>query len=520
MSGSIQSCITPPVSEIEEIRASLRPNSSFQKMLDRYHENQELNIITGELQEPSSEAPAQDETRVRLLKVPSTLQGGGLPGEAKCKRVGDKPAITTRNHEIWEGKWMGSQKVALKLFRINDEGEKSKTKNRLDREVRIWSILRNEYVVPLYGVCTDDGIYPYLVMPWYTNGNATQYLKSKAPADKLKICLDAARGLEYLHTRTRPVVHGNLRGSNILISDDGRALLSDFEFSNIAGAEDSTAISADNHRWMSFEAQQGQRTLDVDVWAWAMTTVELLSGKVPFFTIRVPGLLATMIMEGRHPKKEEYERDGIQIDDGVWSLLESCWEKPDRRVKTKVVLVEMVGLVAGLPDSAGESYEPPTPPRQMESTTIVSSFRPDLHVPDQSSARPTQRSSFSADELHQSLLHRAAFSNDYDTVSKLLSAGADLHARNSAGQTPLHLAVAQSHTETCRLLLQLGADILQPDDNGHGPIFNVAVMRSSDMLEILLESYFDSQPIVSPELEEQIKRILQHVRKASVAIIG
>ncbi|KDQ18590.1 hypothetical protein BOTBODRAFT_171405 [Botryobasidium botryosum FD-172 SS1] len=339
---------------IEEIRTALGPDGSFQEMLDKHHENQDqLVIIVGELQKLNRSqtlgSAAQDETRVRLLKVQSTLQGGGLPDTnlksgAECEKVGDKPAITARVHEIWEGKWMGSQRVALKLFRklTNDEDARtSRIKKRVDREVRIWSLLRNEYIVPLYGVCTDDGTYPYLVMPWYTNGNATQYLKHKASADKLKICLDAARGLKYLHTLNRPVVHGNLRGSNILISDNGRGLLSDFGFSNIAGAEHSNTVASDNHRWMSFEAQQGLRTPDVDVWAWAMTAVELLSEELPFCDIQMTGKLAMMIRDGEHPNKEEQERNGIQIDDHVWSLLESCWKKPDRRAKIEVVVAKM-----------------------------------------------------------------------------------------------------------------------------------------------------------------------------------
>ncbi|KDQ08955.1 hypothetical protein BOTBODRAFT_59005 [Botryobasidium botryosum FD-172 SS1] len=345
---------------VQEIRKALGRDGAFQTMMREHSQDQDqLIIMAGELQKLNRSqtlgSNAQIQTRGRILDIQRSLYGGlpntDLKSKTECEKVGAKPAIIAKSHEIWEGKWMGSQKVALKVLRelTNDEADRtSKMKKRLNREANIWSLLRNEYIVPLYGVCTDDGPYPYLVMPWYQHGNAKSFLEYKLPAIRFKICLDAARGLQYLHSLKRPVVHGNLRGSNILVSDDERGLLSDFGFSNTSGSEHSTTLASDNLRWMSFEAQQGVRTPDIDVWAWAMTVLELVTEKVPYHKVKMTGRLAMMIQDGERPKQEDHQYNGM--DNNLWSLLESCWKKPDKRAKIDEVVRRMEAITgAGAP---------------------------------------------------------------------------------------------------------------------------------------------------------------------------
>ncbi|KDQ18545.1 hypothetical protein BOTBODRAFT_185115 [Botryobasidium botryosum FD-172 SS1] len=274
----------------------------------------------------------REKTRQQILHVQSVIGDDRLPntelrGQLECKKVKEAPTFTTPCYEIWEGLWMGETKVALKALRFVTNDDVKRKRDRVNRQVRIWAELRSERIVRLYGVCSDDGKYPYMVMPWYDNGNAVQYLENKPASEHIRICLEAAYALQYLHTLPTPVVHGNLKGSNIMISDEGSALLSDFGLSVLAGDANSASFPTKYHLWMSLETLTGEQTIKSDIWAWAMTTLELVSGKEPFHRERHVTRHWQTISEGGRPKIEDHRSSAFDTYPGLWSLLESCWQK-------------------------------------------------------------------------------------------------------------------------------------------------------------------------------------------------
>ena len=75
-----------------------------------------------------------------------------------------------------------------------------------------------------------------------------------------------------------------------------------------------------------------------------------------------------------------------------------------------------------------------------------------------------------------------------DDVEMLLSAGADVNARNGYGNTALNYASYYGHTKTIEMLLSKGADVNARDDSG-----NTALHRASDnghieIVRLLLET--------------------------------
>ena len=52
---------------------------------------------------------------------------------------------------------------------------------------------------------------------------------------RVRIAVDAARGLEYLHEKVQPpIIHRDIRSSNVLIFEDYKAKIADFNLSNQA----------------------------------------------------------------------------------------------------------------------------------------------------------------------------------------------------------------------------------------------------------------------------------------------
>ena len=71
-------------------------------------------------------------------------------------------------------------------------------------------------------------------------------------------------------------------------------------------------------------------------------------------------------------------------------------------------------------------------------------------------------------------------------VASLLDRGADVNARNSAGQTPLILAAQNGHILSMRVLLDRGADINAQDDRGDSAIMIAANLSDLEMVKLLL----------------------------------
>ncbi|KAF8675030.1 kinase-like protein [Rhizoctonia solani] len=268
----------------------------------------------------------------------------------ECKIVSQAPIAGSTVYDVYEGLWLGEEKVAVKILRSSKASEGNV--RRFHRQVNIWHRMKSKYILRFYGVASiAGGSSFYLVSPWCENGDAPKYLKKNPSADRLKLILEIAFGLRYLHSQNPPIVHGSLQGSNVLIGDGGGALLADFGLAK--ALEDLTAVPFTQstgangcYRWMAPELHEdgGQMTLKSDIYSWAMTALELYSDKVPYSRIKMPGSVVMEVARGRIPERPRPgtsrmsssgsvpgntagTRDGIDIPDGLWELFVRCWDK-------------------------------------------------------------------------------------------------------------------------------------------------------------------------------------------------
>ncbi|CAE6420439.1 unnamed protein product [Rhizoctonia solani] len=180
--------------------------------------------------------------------------------------------------EIWKGGLMHGRPIAVKRLTMysaaGDEGVK-RIKKRTARELAIWSRLKHENILPLMGTCLFRGSIG-LVSEWQDNGNATEWVSANPYVDRLELCAGICAGLKYLHNAN--IVHGDLRGGNVMISKKGRPRLIDFGLASIADGSLFSASStlAGTLRWMAPELQatEGQGTTKAgDMFAFGMTMI-------------------------------------------------------------------------------------------------------------------------------------------------------------------------------------------------------------------------------------------------------
>lgn len=85
-------------------------------------------------------------------------------------------------------------------------------------------------------------------------------------------------------------------------------------------------------------------------------------------------------------------------------------------------------------------------------------------------------------------LHAAAQAGSYAALERLLSEGADVNARTSAGETPLMLAAARGRLDAIGLLIDRGADVNAATDAGNTALMFAAARGQVDAVRALIES--------------------------------
>ncbi|KAF8155300.1 kinase-like domain-containing protein [Mycena galopus ATCC 62051] len=177
------------------------------------------------------------------------------------------------------------------------------------KEAFIWKNLDHGYILPFLGV--DSESFPgnfCMVSPWMNRGPVVT-AKGGPDTDLIPILIhEIAVGLQYLHSQN--VVHGDLRGANILLDDQGHIRLTDFGLAVFADGPLAPTNRGGSTRWMAPEllnpASCGlevfQRTFASDVYSFACVCLELYTGKPPFPEINSEGAVLLKVLNGDRPE--------------------------------------------------------------------------------------------------------------------------------------------------------------------------------------------------------------------------
>ncbi|KAK9733904.1 hypothetical protein RND81_04G100000 [Saponaria officinalis] len=187
---------------------------------------------------------------------------------------------------VYKGQLSTSQTVAVKqLDRNGLQGNKE-----FLVEVLMLSLLHHPNLVNLIGYCAD-GDQRLLVYEYMSMGSLEDHLLDNPPEEealdwytRMKIALDAAKGLEYLHDKANPpVIYRDLKSSNILLDKDFHAKLSDFGLAKLGPIGDKTHVSTrvmGTYGYCAPEYQRtGQLTAKSDVYSFGVVLLELITGR-------------------------------------------------------------------------------------------------------------------------------------------------------------------------------------------------------------------------------------------------
>ncbi|KAJ1308940.1 hypothetical protein OPQ81_004623 [Rhizoctonia solani] len=255
--------------------------------------------------------------------------------------------------DIWKGSLQDGTEVAIKVWRFDSidvsEDDPKKLKRSM-REVYHWSKIRHSHIQELLGVVLFKGRVG-MVSPWRKHGNLRNYIKKHESVDRYALCLQVAKGMCHLHNSN--MVHGDLKASNILVSEDGQVKLSDFDHSILSDCtlafSDTTNFGGGTLRWMApelvvpeDEKTPCQRSTKTDVYSLAM---EILTTQVPYAEYSHDGAIYKAKDKKKYPNRPQ-ELLGNERSDAMWTLLVRCWNNdPSLRPSATEFLAELEKLM-------------------------------------------------------------------------------------------------------------------------------------------------------------------------------
>jgi len=259
-------------------------------------------------------------------------------------------------------------KIAIKQLRgapAHNHDLHKETAKKLNDRGSTWLGLEHENVLKFHGIVYDVGYLPAIVTPYCENGNILEFLNAQKPGIKSILCQVHAIscGLQYLHSKG--VVHGDLRAANILVDDKGQPVIADFGLTFVIDhGEFTTNKIAGPARWTAPEILDPPEGYDdeppysfqSDIFAFAMTVVEILTGKPPYSNIRNDSAVIFKILKRERPEMPE----NIVEFPKMQELISSCWkqeaeERPDA-THVKNVLEQLIGRKEG--KDTYSSYNP------------------------------------------------------------------------------------------------------------------------------------------------------------------
>ncbi|CAN6179161.1 unnamed protein product [Urochloa humidicola] len=204
-------------------------------------------------------------------------------------KFSDKNIIGRGGHgTVYKGTLKDGSRIAVKrCVSMTNEQQKKE----FGKEMLILSQINHKNIVKLLGCCLEVEV-PMLVYEFIPNGTLFQFVHGDNGCHnipfttRLRVALESAQALAYLHSwASPPILHGDVKSSNILLDENYAAKVSDFGASILAPTDKSqfmTLVQGTCGYLDPEYMQTCQLTDKSDVYSFGVVLLELLTGKMAF----------------------------------------------------------------------------------------------------------------------------------------------------------------------------------------------------------------------------------------------
>ncbi|ESW22558.1 hypothetical protein PHAVU_005G163100 [Phaseolus vulgaris] len=227
-------------------------------------------------------------------------------------------------------------------------------------EVKLLMRVHHKNLTSLVGYCNEE-TNKGLIYEYMANGDLHEHLSGKHSKTKfftweerLRIAVDAALGLEYLQNGCKPpIIHRDIKSTNILLNEQFQAKLADFGLSKIIPTEGETHVStvvAGTPGYLDPEYFITNRlTEKSDVFSFGVVLLEIITNQPVIMrgeeTIHISEWVRSLVLKGDIKAIVDPRLEGDYDTNSVWKAVEIATEcvspNMNRRPVTSVIVIEL-----------------------------------------------------------------------------------------------------------------------------------------------------------------------------------
>ncbi|CAL4894120.1 unnamed protein product [Urochloa decumbens] len=187
--------------------------------------------------------------------------------------------------KVYKGTLVDGTRVAIKRAERGSMQGVTEFKN----EIELLSRVHHRNLVSLIGFCYEQGE-QMLVYEYISNGTLRENLLVRGTyldwKKRLRIALGSARGLAYLHELADPpIIHRDVKSTNILLDDHLKAKVADFGLSKLVADTQKGHVSTQVKGTLGYLDPEYYMTQQLseksDVYSFGVVMLELVSGRQP-----------------------------------------------------------------------------------------------------------------------------------------------------------------------------------------------------------------------------------------------
>ncbi|GJS67767.1 PAS domain-containing protein tyrosine kinase family protein [Tanacetum coccineum] len=243
----------------------------------------------------------------------------------------------TVHHALWYG-----SDVAIKVFTKQEYPDDVILSFR--KEVSLMKRLRHPNILLFMGAVTSPQ-HLCIVTEFLPRGTLFRLLqRNTAKLDwkrRVHMAMDIARGMNYLHHCQPPIIHRDLKSSNLLVDKNWTVKVGDFGLSRIKRQTYlSTKTGNGTPQWMAPEILRNEQADEKsDVYSYGVVLWEITTGKIPWDNLNAMQIIGAV---GFMNQQLEIPKD---VNPQWASLIESCWSsEPQSRPTFQEILIKLKDL--------------------------------------------------------------------------------------------------------------------------------------------------------------------------------